>query len=267
VVGSSSDDRGPSPFQFEGEGDPWKQQPPPEGPVVPEDASPELRDLLAAVGGPGPDNSEEPPGRRRLWFSLTAIALLLAAGGAGAVLLLNRGGDTAAVTTLPPTTVATTTTEATTTTQATTTSETATTLATTTSSTTRPTTTTTSSTTTTSTTTTTQPPTTTTRPPTTTTRPPTTTTTTLPVRVSVSPGSGAPGQAFTITATGLTPGGTAAISISGPSSFNPSPTTASAAGVATWWIGTSDGDPTGTYSVTVTDQATGRKGGASFTVE
>jgi len=87
------------------------------------------------------------------------------------------------------------------------------------------------------------------------------------VGVSVSPASGPPGQAFTITASGLTPGGTATISISGPGSFTPSPATADASGVATWWIGTSDGDALGVYSVTVRDQATGRTGGVSFRLD
>jgi hypothetical protein len=86
------------------------------------------------------------------------------------------------------------------------------------------------------------------------------------VGVSVSPPSGPPGQTFVVTATGLTPGGTARVSISGPGSPYVSTATADASGMAQWWIGSSGTDPAGVYSVTVTDLASGRAGASSFRI-
>ena len=131
--------------------------------------------------------------------------------------------------------------------------------------------------------TTTRPPTTTTRPPTTTTqtttttttqaptttttRPPTTTTV-LPVQVSVSPGSAPRGQQITVSAGGLTPNGSATVTITRPDGGEEqgTPQTADGSGAALWYFSASGEDPAGVYSVTVVDVTSSRRGYGSFNI-
>ena len=110
--------------------------------------------------------------------------------------------------------------------------------------------------------------TTTTAPTTTTTRPPTTTTTTVQVRVSVNPASGPPEQTFVVTATGLTRNGSASITITQPGGgvAYSSTQTADGSGACTWYVGSSAGDPAGTYAITVVDATSGRRGYGSFSI-
>jgi hypothetical protein len=226
-------------------------------------------------GGPDGTPPSRPAGTRRrrtlpwdlsLWGGIVLIGTSLALAGLAIMAWRQVGpfgpahaavsSTTEAVTTMPPTTAAPPTTVAPTTAPATTTTTTA------------PTTTTRATTTTTQATTTTATTTTTTAPPTTTTRPPTTTTTTIPVRVSANPSSGPPGQSFVVTVTGLTRNGAASATVTYPGGgvVSLSPQTADGSGACTWYVGSSAGDPVGSYSITVVDTTTGRTGYGSFSI-
>jgi hypothetical protein len=106
-------------------------------------------------------------------------------------------------------------------------------------------------------------------PTTTTTLAPTTTTTTaIPVLVTVSPASGPRGQYFTISASGLTRNGSATVTITRPGGglAYTGTQTADGSGIATWYLGSSDQDPVGVYSIAVVDEASSRRGYGSFSI-